>query len=89
MSNPPTMAPNAAAAAAAAVAARNNLVPAQSAAPLGHTQAQGLKRAFEGMYLIAVQTPTISFLLSTLLCSPVVLFQLRISTTLSIADMAT
>lgn len=68
MSNPPTMAPNAAAA-VAAVAARNKLVPAQSAAPLGHTQAQGLKRAFEGMYPIAIQLSLYLFLVDFTLLS--------------------
>ena len=45
MSNPPTAAPSV----AAAVARTTAGVVAHSAGPLGHTQAQGLKRAFEGM----------------------------------------
>lgn len=52
MSNPPTanaaMGPP-----SVAAVARNNNVAAHSAGPLGQTQSQGLKRAFEGMLLVS------------------------------------
>ena len=49
MSNPPSAAAAMGPPSVAAVARTTQAVVAHSAGPLGQTQAQGLKRAFEGM----------------------------------------
>ena len=65
MSNPPSIAPPS----VAAVARTTAGVVAHSAGPLGHTHAQGLKRAFEGMLPISVSS--IYLLLSYMSTLPV------------------